>query len=487
MAKGLNPIGLASFMKWYEENQDRFWQGILLLAVLLNIYALTTSDLGLDTHQKMAYVEVEGGYALDWGDVRLENPNASNPDDASIVSNPPLTAGYSSEAVLFSLIAISIIGYIVGMRKEFIALILIHPALIFATGRGYDEPIIALLMAFVILLMTLSENSKNSWVIKMLIGLPILGILVIKNTIPEDSLLIPTLILILAMGVSCCIPDSFFQPKKMLLEGFGLGIVLVLILGFIGKGTPTIIFDEPGRFLYALPFAIIDVILIYGFIGMVIWPFFKQTWENMTSSKDRLVGELALIIGGFTGLITMYVAVLWAYEYILCNSDWPWHMFIMGNNGRYITLLAVPIYFLIMRVNDEIDWKNVKVFIGVMLILPLSIAASIHGQTMWTDDAAESMEIEPDEHFLFVSDATLGMHWLYTFHEPLNAEEENITGHWRSDEAKWQDDLNDELSHVNWIVLAPEITEVPSGWMLHESGDADFLNGGGEWRVLKRV
>jgi hypothetical protein len=183
----------------------------------------------------------------------------------------------------------------------------------------------------------------------------------------------------------------------------------------------------------------------------------------------------------------MYVAVLWAYESILWNSDWPWHMFIMGNNSRYITLLAVPIYFLIMRVNDKIDWKNVKVFIGVMLILPLSIAASIHGQTMWTDDAAESMEIEPDEHFLFVSDATLGMHWLYTFHEPLDAEKENITGHWRSDEAKWQDDLNDELSHVNWIVLAPEITEVPSGWMLHESGDADLLNGGGEWRVLKRV
>ncbi|SVC84868.1 uncharacterized protein METZ01_LOCUS337722, partial [marine metagenome] len=257
MAKGLNPMRLAPPMKWYKENQDRFWQGILLLAVLLNIYALVTSDLGLDTHQKMAYVEVEGGYALDWGDIRLENPNASNPDDASIISNPPLTAGYSSGTVLFSLIAISVIGYFVGMRKEFIALILIHPALIFATGRGYDEPLIALLMAFLVLLMTLSENSKNPWILKILAGLPIVGILLIKNTIPEDSLLIPTLILILAMSISCCIPNRFFQPEKMLLSGFGLGVILVLILGFIGKGTPTIIFDEPGRFLYALPFAII--------------------------------------------------------------------------------------------------------------------------------------------------------------------------------------------------------------------------------------
>jgi len=474
-------------MKWYEENQDRFWQGILILAILLNIYALATSDFGLDTHQKMAYVEVEGGYALDWGDVRLDNPNASNPDDASVVTNPPLTAGFSSETVLFSLIAISIIGYIIGMKKEFIALILIHPALIFATGRGYDEPLIALLMAFLVLLMTLSENSKHPWILKMLAGLPIIGILLIKNTIPEDSLLIPTLILIIAMGISNYIPDRFFQPKKMLLGGFGLGVSLVLILGLIGRGTPSIIFDEPGRFLYAFPFAMIDVILIYGFIGMVIWPFIKQTWKNMESNRDRLVSELSLLIGGFTGLITMYVAVLWAYESMLWNSEWPWHMFTMGNNGRYITLLIVPIYFLIMRVNGVIDWNNVKVFIGVMLILPLSIAASLHGQTMWTDDAAESMEIEQNEHFLFVSDATLGMHWLYTFHEPLNAEDENITGHWRSDESKWQDDLNDNLSHINWIVLAPEITDNPSGWILHESGNADLLNGGGEWRVLKRV
>ena len=162
----------------------------------------------------MAYVEVEGGYALDWGDVRLDNPNASNPDDASVVTNPPLTAGFSSETVLFSLIAISIIGYIIGMKKEFIALILIHPALIFATGRGYDEPLIALLMAFLVLLMTLSENSKHPWILKMLAGLPIIGILLIKNTIPEDSLLIPTLILIIAMGISNYIPDRFFQPKK---------------------------------------------------------------------------------------------------------------------------------------------------------------------------------------------------------------------------------------------------------------------------------
>jgi hypothetical protein len=216
-----------------------------------------------------------------------------------------------------------------------------------------------------------------------------------------------------------------------------------------------------------------------------IW-LFKSTWEKMGDMEDRLVSELALIIGGLSGLITMYVAVLWAYESILWNSDWPWHMLTMGNNGRYSTILVIPIYLLIKRVNGNINWANKQILIGVMLILPLSLLAGMHGQTMWTDEAAETMSVEQDGHFLFVSDATLGMHWLYTFHEPLDAEDNNITGHWRSDEADWQSQLDSDLIHVNWLVLAPEVSVAPIGWTLHDSGNADYLNGGGEWQVWTR-
>ena len=106
---------------------------------------------------------------------------------------------------------------------------------------------------------------------------------------------------------------------------------------------------------------------------------------------------------------------------------------------------------------------------------------------MWTNEAADAMSLEENEHFLFVSDATLGMHWLYTFFEPLDAEQNNITGHWRSAEVNWIDALDQELSHVETIVLAPEIDNVPTGWVVESTGEVDLLNGGGEWRVLTRT
>jgi hypothetical protein len=36
-------------------------------------------------------------------------------------------------------------------------------------------------------------------------------------------------------------------------------------------------------------------------------------------------------------------------------------------------------------------------------------------------------------------------------------------------------------------VLAPEVNAVPTGWSVESSGEADLLNGGGEWRVLTRT
>ena len=123
------------------------------------------------------------------------------------------------------------------------------------------------------------------------------------------------------------------------------------------------------------------------------------------------------------------------------------------------------------------------------------MAAGIHGQTYWTDDAAEVLDenMGDNEDFLFVHDATLGMHYLYTFHTYIDdVSERNITGHWRSPESGWETELfsnqtieyRGDLSSVQWVVLAPgvEWTEAPEGWS-HTTGDVDFMNGGGEWEV----
>ena len=101
--------------------------------------------------------------------------------------------------------------------------------------------------------------------------------------------------------------------------------------------------------------------------------------------------------------------------------------------------------------------------------------------------------MEDDEDFLFVHDAMLGMHYLYTFHTHIeDVNERNITGHWRAPNSNWQSELfaeqsiqhRGDLSSVKWVVLAPgvEWEAPPEGWQ-SQTGMADFMNGGGEWQV----
>ena len=475
-------------MKWFEENNDRFWIGLLAFAVLLNLLAVYNSDLGLDVHVKSAYVETDDGYVLDWGDTRQSDPEASNPEQATIVDSPPPITPPIVGLILLVLVFVSFST--IKNNIPIIGIILLHPTLIFSSGKSYDELLILSIFGAGALLLNSayarSESSNVSMSTKLIAYSVMIAAILVKLNSESWAELFMIGIIIAAI-ITFYIPKLNLNSQHMLNGGFLLGIITIVMLGLAGYGTSKIIFDEPTRFLYSLPFAILNVVIIYTFFGMILWPFVSSTWRKMGDIDDDLACELSLIIGGMGGLITAYVAVLWTYESILWNSEWPWHMITMGNNGRYITILAIPIWILINRVNIGIDWSDKSVFIGILLILPFSLLAGIHGQTMWTDEAADSMELEEGDHFLFVSDATLGMHWLYTFHEPLDAEKNNITGHWRSDDASWEVDLEDELSHIDWLVLSPEINETPEGWSVVDSGTADYLNGGGTWRVLVRL
>ena len=117
---------------------------------------------------------------------------------------------------------------------------------------------------------------------------------------------------------------------------------------------------------------------------------------------------------------------------------------------------------------------------------------------MWTDDAGEAMVdlglMEGDD-FLFISEATLGMHWLYTFRIEVDPNGENdIIGHWRDTDSGWIEDLSrseplpnrGDLKDVRFIVLSPGINTIPDGWNVLDEGNAPLMNGGGTWRVLSQ-
>ena len=106
-------------------------------------------------------------------------------------------------------------------------------------------------------------------------------------------------------------------------------------------------------------------------------------------------------------------------------------------------------------------------------------------------DISENMD--DGEDFLFVHDATLGMHYLYTFHTEIeDVQIREITGHWRDPNSEWEIELLSEeqwsnrgnLSGINWIVLSPGIEweNPPEEWG-YITGQADFMNGGGEWKI----
>ena len=276
----------------------------------------------------------------------------------------------------------------------------------------------------------------------------------------------------------------------------GVVMLSMLILGFLGYGgTLSVIGDAPLRYASALAFSVLGVMIIHTFFGMMLWPFIPDMWQTMAEKLDYNSTRNFIIISVFSAAITTYVAALWTYESLLWDSQWPWVIWTMGNNGRYVSMLMIPWFILLSRLKaqnpslptlEEPMSRAKPLLIAILLILPLSAITALHGQTMWSDEAAVAMELESGEHFLFVSDSDLGMHWLYTFYGPLDAEEKNITGHWRSDQASWIDDLASNLSQIETIVLAPEVTDNPPGWSESASGEVDLLNGGGQWRVLVR-
>ena len=117
---------------------------------------------------------------------------------------------------------------------------------------------------------------------------------------------------------------------------------------------------------------------------------------------------------------------------------------------------------------------------------------------MWTDDAARSFsdEIAIGEDFLYIDEEPLAMHWLYTFRLEVDPEgERNITGHWRAPGSNWELELEGQvmnnrgdLGHVRYLVVAPNIDlDVPSGWEKTASGQAPYLNSGGEWAVYRAL
>ena len=119
--------------------QPQFWKGLFLLAIVLNLVTIFTSDLGLDAHVEGAYIETEDGWALDWGDVRTDDPHASDPSNAREVPVSSITSGTIMPFAVLGMIIAMLVAVRMDCSRETITVLTLNPALIFSIGRGYSE------------------------------------------------------------------------------------------------------------------------------------------------------------------------------------------------------------------------------------------------------------------------------------------------------------------------------------------------------------
>jgi hypothetical protein len=271
----------------------------------------------------------------------------------------------------------------------------------------------------------------------------------------------------------------------------------MIVASFTTGGSLATIQTHSVAWLFALLIAFLDGFGLYLLIGLCCWPILSDLTTYAKQSKDNESVFLTTFVASGTLLMSMWIASLWVFEADRWGLPLWENMIVMGNNGRYLTALIFPLVLLVQRSMMGKQIALTRPFVlALVLVLPLSMLAGLHGQTMWTDDAAQSFsgDLENGDEFLYIDDEALAMHWLYTFRLELDPDgERNITGHWRAPESNWQVELEGQavinrgdLSEVRFIIVAPHLdVQVPDGWEQTANGEAPFLNGGGDWKVYR--
>jgi len=490
---------------WSPIEDDRCWMGLIVVGILLNLLVIQTSDLGLDTHLHLAVEATPEGGEMPWGHTRTADPLASDASPYPVENGWfEVISGVGPEGVqwlvFLSLLLCLPLIQLLADRKLAIrlgALMLIHPTFIFAVGRGYPEPVMALftgLLCYGILRLA-NENPVRQAIGVLLVAGVMLPMAQTKGLGDATAL---NLFLLAGFAAAAWVLADRYIPAAHVLTRDALNAALSIhfflltalcTAGIMGMGgTLSIIGIATGRFMFAYLISYLNLIGIFCLFGMVLWPFVR----DLKPSEDRHAAMLAALISGLSALLVCYVAALWTYEATLWDAPWPWVMWTMGNNGRYISLLFIPAFLLIRNIGGVTlsapGHRAKALAIGILLLLPLSLVTAAHGQTLWTADAADELELEDGEEFLLIHETTLAMHYLYTFHAPLDAADRDITGHWRAPQADWQAELDGNLSGVQQIVIAPGLDiQPPEGWEEARNGQADFLNGGEQWRILAPI
>ena len=506
--------------------QDRrWWLAFFGVGLLMNGLAIVNSDLGLDVHVRLNVVNDDSNAGSDypWGPTRWSDSDVQEPVSSGEYEGyigPWYASVIAIQITSFvSLVMLSLLaGYIPSWRRDvesipfdpmWSALVAWSPCLMFATGRGYDEAILALILALSVGWLCFVDGSKTRHLRFgiLMMATSVMCILGWKGFAPPTALLV-WLGVLLVGNLWLFIDERFSKtadipitqrPWLMSSGMFCLTLAAITFVGWLGYGgTFSIVEDYPLVFLLSIPFAFIDGIGLFLLVGFCLWPFVTSRFK-FPSPTGRQITMVACFISILGAGMVAYIGALWTLESQLWNISLFQCMILLGNNGRYATILVLPVIMLLhlsQPVAIESKPSNIEtvpsqsMFIALLLLLPIVMFTGLHGQQLWQDDAGFALADVLDgdgQSFLLVAEESLAMHSLYVLKTNVDLDgTANIDGHWRSPGLA-EAFLNS--SNVDALLLAPGVDHPidESLWILHTEQVTPFSLSSGssndEWRL----
>ena len=497
------------------EQRGRLW---LVAGIVLVLVALLSNAPGLDT---TLLLSVDDDGQAPWGSARTVDPLANDPNSSTKLTQAawldPLGLGLLGVR-LVGLASLAVLVWAMGALPRWrnpvatwspwlASIVLLHPGMLFAIGRGYSEPL-GTLLGGVMLLTPLHPFLLG----RIRSGAPRDGASMRAITVAVSISTAAAAALLALKGlnpwwatgwavllIAWCDPFDFadWSATDATRRGAAGWFVLAVVLGLVAAGLLGVgsVSEARGGWWWwsFLPFAVFDVLGLYLLVGAGLWAFLGK--EAMQFHKAEGAIALLVVCGLLVGLLSAYVAALWAVEGQAWDLAWWKTMVVLGNNGRHGMVLLPAALWLIVHLQGDAPLPTERLHRAFVLLVPLALLAAAHGQTLWTDDAAEAAlsHLEEGDDVLLIHDPTLAVHWLYTMHPVLSEQgPDGLVGHWRAPDAGWEDELlngtllpnRGDLSSVAVIVVAPDLDVTLEGWAEAETGEAPWMNGGGTWRVL---
>jgi hypothetical protein len=263
----------------------------------------------------------------------------------------------------------------------------------------------------------------------------------------------------------------------------------VMFVGFMSAtGTFSIIGERPLHFVIASVFAMFDAVVLYLLLGCLLWPFFVTRWGRLRSARGPGLTMLVVYISALLAGLVAYIASLWTLEASLWNMSLVNVMVLFGKNGRYATLLLIPVVALLrwgdLPDHDEPQTDAHHSLRAIVLVLPFLLFTTLVGHQIWSEDAGEVLLQswdEDDDTVLLIAPESMAIHHLYVLKTNLDLDGSiEANGLWVTP-GDAPNFIGQHAATIDYVLLAPGATFEAniSSWVLLDSREVPVSVPGG--------